>query len=210
DYKGESLELKESSGGVVLIFGMALIVVFLVLAAQFESFVHPVVIMTTVPLAIFGALLGLFLTDGTLNIYSNIGLIILVGIAAKNGILIVEFANQMRDEGLEFVDAILQAFSLRLRPVLMTAFAASMGAVPLMMSVGAGAESRVLLGVVIFSGVCVSTVMTLFIVPVLYKLMARNTGSPQAVANMLKKLQDGIQWEEEESGRAPSGEGVKA
>src|SRR5690606_23206437 len=104
DYKGESLELKESSGGVVLIFGMALIVVFLVLAAQFESFVHPVVIMTTVPLAIFGALLGLFLTDGTLNIYSNIGLVVLVGNAAKNGILIVEFAYQMRDEGLEFVE----------------------------------------------------------------------------------------------------------
>jgi multidrug efflux pump len=166
-----------------------LLVVFLVLAAQFESFVHPFVIMTTVPLAVFGALLGIYLTDGSLNVYSNIGLIILVGIATKNGILIVEFANQLRDEGKAFEDALVEASAIRLRPVLMTAIATLMGAVPLMMSHGAGSESRVLLGIVIFSGVLVTTVMTLFVVPVVYKLLARKTGSPEAVARMLQNLE---------------------
>src|SRR5690606_32626916 len=181
-YKGESLELKESSGGMVLIFGMALLVVFLVLAAQFESFVHPLVIMTTVPLAIFGALIGLLLSGGTLNIYSNIGLVILVGLSAKNGILIVEFANQIRDEGVAFREALIEAAVMRLRPVLMTAMATTMGAVPLMRTTGAGSESQNLLGVVIFSGVSMTTIMTLFVVPVVYDLLARNTGSPQTVS----------------------------
>jgi len=190
DYKGESLELKDSSGGLAFIFAMALLVVFLVLAAQFESFVHPLVIMTTVPLAIFGALLGLLLTDGTLNIYTNIGLIILVGIASKNGILIVEFANQLRDEGKEFGEALLEACDLRLRPVLMTALSTIMGALPLIMATGAGSESRVLLGTVIFSGVLMTTLMTLFVVPVVYKLIARNTGSPEKVSRILSRLQD--------------------
>lgn len=189
DYKGESLDLKDASGGLMLIFGMSLLVVFLVLAAQFESFVHPLVIMTTVPLAIFGALLGLFLSDGTLNIYSNIGLVVLVGIASKNGILIVEFANQLRDDGLEFSEALVKACDLRLRPVLMTALSTMMGAIPLIYATGAGSESRVLLGVVIFSGVLMTTIMTLFVVPVIYKLMARNTSSPEAVSNRLKEMQ---------------------
>ena len=189
DYKGESLDLKESGGGLALIFGLALLMVFLVLAAQFESFVHPMVIMTTVPLAIFGALLGLFLTDGSLNLYSNIGLIVLVGIASKNGILIVEFANQLRDEGKEFSEALVEACDLRLRPVLMTALSTIMGAIPLIMSTGAGSESRILLGVVIFSGVLMTTLMTLFVVPVVYQLIAKNTSSPEAVATLLKKMQ---------------------
>ncbi len=189
-YKGESLELKDASGGLALIFAMALLVVFLVLAAQFESFVHPLVIMTTVPLAIFGALLGLLLTDGTLNIYSNIGLIILVGIASKNGILIVEFANQLRDNGLEFSEALIEACDLRLRPVLMTAFSTIMGSIPLIMATGAGSESRILLGTVIFSGVLMTTLMTLFVVPVVYNLIARNTGSPETVSLLLAKLQN--------------------
>lgn len=189
DYKGESLDLKESGGSLVFIFGLALLVVFLVLAAQFESFIHPMVIMTTVPLAIFGALLGLYLTDGSLNLYSNIGLIVLVGIASKNGILIVEFANQLRDEGKEFSEALIEACDLRLRPVLMTALSTLMGAIPLIMSTGPGSESRILLGVVIFSGVLMTTLMTLFVVPVVYKLVAKNTTSPEAVANMLKSMQ---------------------
>ncbi len=190
DYKGESLDLKESGGDLAFIFSLSILVVFLVLAAQFESFVHPLVIMTTVPLAVFGALFGIFLTDGTLNVYSNIGLIILVGIATKNGILIVEFANQLRDEGKPFEEALLEASGIRLRPVLMTAIATLMGAVPLMLSHGAGSESRVLLGIVIFSGVLVTTIMTLFVVPVVYRLLARNTGSPEAVARMLEKLEN--------------------
>ncbi|OFE11979.1 multidrug transporter AcrB [Pseudohongiella acticola] len=190
NYKGESLELKEASGGLAFIFGMSLLVVFLVLAAQFESFVHPLVIMTTVPLAIFGALIGLLLTDGTLNIYTNIGLIILVGIASKNGILIVEFANQLRDEGKEFREALVEACDMRLRPVLMTALSTMMGALPLIFASGAGSESRVLLGTVIFSGVMMTTLMTLFIVPVVYDLLARNTGSPQTVSRLLNKLEN--------------------
>lgn len=188
-YKGESLELKESSGGLLFIFALALLVVFLVLAAQFESFVHPLVIMTTVPLAIFGALIGLLLTGGTLNIYTNIGLIILVGIASKNGILIVEFANQLRDEGKPFREALVTACDMRLRPVLMTALATMMGSIPLIYASGAGSESQNLLGVVIFSGVLMTTLMTLFIVPVVYDLLAKNTGSPEAVARLLGTLQ---------------------
>ena len=191
DYKGESLELKDSSGGLTFIFMMALLVVFLVLAAQFESFIHPLVIMTTVPLAVFGALLGLLLTDGTLNIYSNIGLIILVGIASKNGILIVEFANQLRDQGMAFEEALKEACDLRLRPVLMTAISTLMGSLPLIFATGAGSESRILLGIVIFSGVLMTTIMTLFVVPVMYNLIARNTGSPETVSRMLSKLQVG-------------------
>lgn len=188
-YKGESLELKESSGGLAFIFAMSLLVVFLVLAAQFESFVHPLVIMTTVPLAIFGALIGLLLTGGTLNIYTNIGLIILVGIASKNGILIVEFANQLRDEGKAFREALVMACDMRLRPVLMTALSTMMGSLPLIWASGAGSESQNLLGVVIFSGVLMTTLMTLFIVPVVYDLLAKNTGSPETVSRLLNKLQ---------------------
>ena len=189
NYKGESLDLRSSEGGLTTIFLLALLVVFLVLAAQFESFIHPLVIMTTVPLAILGALLGLFLTDNSLNLYSNIGLIILVGIASKNGILIVEFANQLRDEGKEFMEALIGACDLRLRPVLMTAISTIMGAVPLIFATGAGSESRILLGIVIFSGVLMTTITTLFIVPVVYQLIARNTGSPKAVARNLASLE---------------------
>ncbi len=188
DYKGESLDLKSSSGGLTIIFGLALLVVFLVLAAQFESFIHPIIIMTTVPLAILGALVGLLLTDNSLNIYSNIGLVILVGIASKNGILIVEFANQLRDEGKEFSAALVEACDLRLRPVLMTAISTLVGAIPLILATGAGSESRILLGVVIFSGVLMTTVTTLFVVPVVYNLIARNTGSPEAVSRVLESL----------------------
>jgi multidrug efflux pump len=189
DYKGESLDLKSTSGGITTIFLLALLIVFLVLAAQFESFVHPLIIMTTVPLAILGALIGLLLTDSSLNIYSNIGLVILVGIASKNGILIVEFANQLRDEGLEFGQALLEACDLRLRPVLMTAISTLMGAIPLIFATGAGSESRILLGTVIFSGVLMTTITTLFVVPVVYNLIARNTGSPEAVSRILETLQ---------------------
>lgn len=191
DYKGESLELKEAEGGLLFSFVLALLIVFLVLAAQFESFVHPFVIMATVPLSTFGALLGIYLTGGTLNIYSNIGLIILIGISTKNGILIVEFINQMRDAGRSFSDAIYEASEVRLRPVLMTALSTIMGSIPLIIASGAGAESRSTLGVVIFSGVLMATALTLFVVPALYNLFARNTGSPEAIARELDELEGG-------------------
>jgi multidrug efflux pump len=190
DFKGESLELRESEGGLMFTFVLALLVVFLVLAAQFESFIHPIIIMVTVPLATFGALLGLYLTSDTLNIYSDIGIIILVGISTKNGILIVEFANQLRDQGVEFSQAILQAAEIRLRPVLMTALSTIMGSLPLIMASGAGAESRTTLGIVIFSGVLTATILTLFVVPVFYNLLARATKSPGAVGAQLAKLED--------------------
>ncbi|RIK94885.1 MAG: multidrug transporter AcrB [Proteobacteria bacterium] len=189
DYRGESREFKDSSSALFFIFGLALLVVYLVLAAQFESFIHPMVIMLTVPLAIVGALLGLLVTNGTLNIYSEIGIVMLVGIAAKNGILIVEFINQLRDAGREFTDAIIEASRIRLRPILMTAFSTVMGALPLILSTGAGSESRYSLGVVIFAGVAVATLFTLFVVPVFYYLLARHTKSPGHVAAELKKLQ---------------------
>ncbi|MFT5929776.1 MAG: multidrug efflux pump, partial [Candidatus Azotimanducaceae bacterium] len=163
DYKGESLELKEAEGGLIFSFVLALLIVYLVLAAQFESFVHPFVIMAAVPLSTFGALLGLYLTGGSLNIYTNIGLIILIGISTKNGILIVEFINQMRDAGRSFNEAIYEASEVRLRPVLMTALSTIMGSLPLIFASGAGAESRATLGIVIFSGVLMATLLTLFV-----------------------------------------------
>jgi multidrug efflux pump len=188
DYRGESLEYKEASGALYFTFGIALFVVFLVLAAQFESFIHPLVIMVTVPLAVAGGLLGLWVSGKTLNIYSQIGIIMLVGIAAKNGVLIVEFINQLRDKGMDFKDAIVEASRIRLRPVIMTAFAAVMGSVPLILAEGPGSASRAALGVVIFSGVTFATFFTLFIVPAVYNLMARGTSSPNAIAHRLDEL----------------------
>ena len=165
-------------------------VVFLVLAAQFESFVHPLVIMVTVPLAVAGGLFGLWVTDMTLNIYSQIGIIMLVGIASKNGVLIVEFINQMRDEGMQFHDAVVEGARIRFRPVVMTAFSTVMGSIPLIMATGPGAVSRTNLGVVIFSGVSIATFFTLFIVPVFYDLFARRTSSPNAVARRLQSMRE--------------------
>jgi multidrug efflux pump len=188
DYKGESLEYKEAAGTLLFTFAIAMLIVFLVLAAQFESFVHPFVIMLTVPLAVSGALLGLHLTGSSLNIYSQIGIIMLIGISTKNGVLIVEFINQLRDAGKQFEEAIVEATAIRLRPVLMTTLSTAMGTVPLLTAMGAGAESRFVLGVVIFSGVIIASLLTLFIVPSFYHLLARRTGSPQSVARELERL----------------------
>ena len=191
DYQGESLEYKESTGSLVFTFGIALLIVFLVLAAQFESFVHPVVILVTVPLAVTGALLGLFLTGATINIYSQIGIVMLIGIAAKNGVLIVEFINQMRDAGRSFEDAIVEASAIRLRPVVMTTISTVVGSIPLILASGAGAESRTVLGIVVFSGVSLATLLTLFVIPTFYALVARRTGSPESVARELEALSGG-------------------
>ncbi|WP_295543616.1 efflux RND transporter permease subunit [uncultured Thiohalocapsa sp.] len=187
DYKGQSQDFRSSGGGILFVFLLGVAVVYLVLAAQFESWVHPFVIMLTVPLAMAGALLGLWLTDQTLNIYSEIGLIMLVGLAAKNGILIVEFANQLRDQGQAFRDALLEAADVRLRPIVMTGITTAAGSLPLLMSTGAGAETRVVIGTVILSGVLAATLFTLFVVPVAYDLLARRTGSPGDVARRLAR-----------------------
>ncbi len=189
DWKGESREFQEASGAIVLTFLMALVIVYLVLAAQFESFIHPVIIIVTVPLAIVGALLGLWVTGGSLNLFSQIGLVMLVGLAAKNGILIVEFANQLRDEGRSVGDAIIEASAVRLRPILMTSVATIMGAVPLVAFGGPGSASRATIGVVIIFGVAFSMLLSLFVVPAFYALLAQYTRSPDALARKLEKLE---------------------
>ncbi len=185
DYKGLSRDFQTAGGSILFIFLLGILVTFLVLAAQFESYVHPFVIMLTVPLAIFGGMLGLYFTGNSLNLYSQIGLIMLVGLAAKNGILIVEFVNQLRDRGVEFQTALLEASSARLRPILMTSLTAVAGAIPLVISSGAGSETRFVIGTVVIAGVIVATILTLFLVPVAYNLLARKTGSPGDVARQL-------------------------
>ncbi|WP_454829177.1 efflux RND transporter permease subunit [Pseudoxanthomonas wuyuanensis] len=190
DWKGESREYQEAGGAILLTFTLALLIVYLVLAAQFESFIHPFVIMLTVPLAVLGALIGLWITGGTLNLFSQIGIVMLIGLAAKNGILIVEFANQLRDEGRNVHDAIAEASAVRLRPILMTAAATIMGAVPLVVAGGPGSASRATIGVVVIFGVAFSTLLTLFVVPAFYALLAPFTRSPEAVAHELAKLEE--------------------
>jgi multidrug efflux pump len=186
-YKGQSQDLESSGQSIYFIFALALAVVFLVLAAQFESYIHPLVIMLTVPMAMIGALAGLYVFGQSLNIYSQIGLIMLVGLTAKNGILIVEFCNQLRDEGMEFEHAIIEAATIRLRPILMTAITTAFGAVPLILSFGAGSETRTVIGIVVLTGIIASTIFTLIIVPVMYRLLARNTQSPLAMETELNK-----------------------
>lgn len=187
DYKGESLDFESSKGSILFIFALGVMVVFLVLAAQFESFIHPFVIMITVPLSIFGALFGLWISGNTINIYTQVSIIILTGLSAKNGILIVEFANQLRAEGMAFTEALLRACTIRLRPIVMTGITTCSGSIPLLLSFGPGAETRFSIGIVIFFGVIASVFFTLFVIPVAYHLFARNTGTPDDVAHQLEK-----------------------
>lgn len=189
DWKGESREYMRAGGAVLMTFTLALLVVYLVLAAQFESFIHPFVIMLTVPLGVLGALIGLALTGGTLNLFSQIGIVMLVGLAAKNGILIVEFANQLRDEGRSIHQAIVEASTVRLRPILMTSIATVVGAIPLVLAGGPGSASRATIGVVVIFGVSFSTLLSLFVVPAFYVLLAKYTRSPEAVTQELEKLE---------------------
>ncbi len=180
---GQSREFRESGASLYVTFVLALLFIYLVLAAQFESFIAPLIIMLTVPLAVTGALLALFLTGGTLNVYSQIGLVMLVGLITKNGILIVEFANQLRESGLERGAAVVEAATLRLRPILMTTLATILGAIPLALAVGAGAESRQQIGWVIVGGLLLGTLLTLSVVPVAYTLLARKVHhSPEQMA----------------------------
>jgi multidrug efflux pump len=187
-YNGQSYQFKKAGDTLWITFAFALLVVYLVLAAQFESFIHPIVILVTVPLALTGAMLGLWLFNSTLNIFSQIGGIMLIGIACKNGILIVEFANQLRDRGVAFADAVIQSAATRLRPVLMTSLCTAFGAVPLMLAHGAGSESRQSIGATVFFGTVVSLGMTLYVVPALYLLIARNTRSPEYMSRLIDGL----------------------
>ncbi|MEM7120887.1 MAG: efflux RND transporter permease subunit [Pseudomonadota bacterium] len=185
DYKGQSADFKKSGGSIIFVLFAGILVAFLVLAAQFESYVHPFVIMVTVPLAMAGALVGLYLTGQSLNLYSQIGLIVLVGLAAKNGILIVEFVNQLRDSGRSFDDAIVEGAELRLRPIIITAITTIAGSLPLILASGAGSETRLVVGIVLFWGVAAATLFTLFVVPIAYSILARRTGSPGDVKRRL-------------------------
>lgn len=173
DLNGTSREFKSSQGALGVVFVLALVFIFLVLAAQFESFIDPLVIMVSVPLSMIGALLALQWSGGSLNVYSQIGLITLVGLITKHGILIVEFTNQLREEGVEMVDALVKASAQRLRPILMTTGAMVLGAVPLALATGAGAETRSQIGWVIVGGMSLGTLLTIFVVPTMYTLFAR-------------------------------------
>jgi multidrug efflux pump len=186
-FDGQSREFLDTSGGVAITFALALLIVFLVLAAQFESFVHPLIIMLTVPLGLTGALLSLWFTGNSLNIYSQVGIILLIGLMAKNGILIVEFANQLRDEGRTIRDAVLEASAIRLRPIVMTVVSTMLGAVPLAIATGAGAESRAAIGIVVIGGLGAASLLTLFVTPVLYDLLARYTRPTNAVERALER-----------------------
>jgi multidrug efflux pump len=190
---GAARDQQEAGGAVAAAFGLALLLVFLVLAAQFESWITPAVIMLTVPLAAAGGLFGLVMAGSSLNIYSQIGLIILIGVAAKNGILIVEFANQLRDQGRSIQEAIIESSTLRLRPIIMTSIATAFGALPLVLWQGAGAGSRQTIGVVIFAGAMFATLLTLFVVPVIYGALARFTKSPDYTARKIEE------WEAQET-----------
>jgi len=170
---GTSRDLSESSSNTSFAFILALVLIYLILAAQFESFVDPLTIMFTVPLAIAGAILALSLFGQTINIFSQIGMIMLIGLVTKNGILIVEFANQKREEGLSRMEAVLEASRLRLRPILMTSLAMALGSLPLALSIGAASSSRQPLGIVIVGGVLFSLILTLFVIPAMYSYLSR-------------------------------------
>ena len=169
---GPSRDYSESSSNIVFAFGLALILIYLVLAAQFESFTDPFTIMITVPLALAGALLSLYLFKQTLNIFSEIGMIMLIGLVTKNGILIVEFANQKRENGLAKMPAVIEAATQRLRPILMTSLATSLGALPIALSLGAASTSRIPLGIVVVGGILFSLILTLFVIPAVYTFIS--------------------------------------
>jgi multidrug efflux pump len=173
DFNGQSREYRSAGQSLALVFVLALLFIYLVLAAQFESFRDPLIILVTVPLSLTGALGALWLTGGTLNVFSQIGLVTLVGLITKHGILIVEFANQLQEQGRSKREAAIEAAGLRLRPILMTTGAMVLGALPLALASGAGAESREQIGWVIVGGMSLGTLLTLFVIPTVYSVLGR-------------------------------------
>jgi multidrug efflux pump len=171
---GQSLEYKESGYSLIFAFNLALIVIYLALAAQFESFTDPLTILVTVPLALTGAFGALYLAGMSLNLYSQIGLVMLVGLATKNGILIVEFANQLKSQGFSVVESVIRAGTLRFRPVLMTAVSTIFGTLPIALSTGAGSESRSPMGMVVIGGMFLSTLLTLVVIPIVHILVQKS------------------------------------
>ena len=187
-YRGESLAFKQTGGSIWVVFAITVFIIYLLLAAQFESFIHPAIILSAVPLAVSGGIFGMWLSGTTINLYSQIGIVMLVGLSAKNGVLIIEFANQLRDEGLAVDAAIREAAARRLRPIVMTSLATVAGAVPLAFASGAGAGARSAIGVVVVFGVSLATAVTLYVVPVLYRWLAPRTSSPQTITRQLATL----------------------
>jgi len=177
---GASKDFAESSSSLAFAFALALVLIYLVLAAQFESFRDPLTIMFTVPLALSGAFICLWYFNQTMNIFSQIGMIMLIGLVTKNGILIVEFANQRREAGLSLREAIQDASVARLRPILMTALSTILGTLPVALALGAGSESRVSMGIAVVGGLVLATALTLFVVPAVYTFIARKDKGPSA------------------------------
>ena len=186
-YKGESEEYKKTNTELYIIFVLALVTAYLAMCAQFESWRHPLTIMLTVPLAILGGLLGILVVGSSLNIYSQIALIILIGLSAKNGILIVEFANQLRKEGKNLESSIIEAASIRFRPIIMTSLSTIIGVLPLVLGSGPGAASRLTVGITIFGGMLFSTFFTLYVIPTIYSIIGKNTKRIDAVEIELNK-----------------------
>lgn len=184
---GASRDFAESSSNTMFAFVLALILIYLVLAAQFESFIDPIIIMLTVPLALSGALFSLWYFNQTLNIFSQIGIIMLIGLVTKNGILIVEFANQLKEQGKTKMEAILEAASMRLRPILMTSIATMLGALPIALALGAGSKSRVSMGIVVIGGLLFSLILTLYVIPAVYSYLSRNKVHEPAKENVLRE-----------------------
>jgi multidrug efflux pump len=180
---GTSKELADSSGSLMFAFLLALALIFLILAAQFESYLDPLIIMFTVPLALAGAVISLYLFGQTINIFSQIGVIVLVGIVTKNGILIVEFANQRKEAGLPLREAVIDAATRRLRPILMTSLATALGALPIAMALGASSRSRIPMGITIIGGLIFSLVLTLYVIPALYTYLSRSKKTKPSITH---------------------------
>ncbi|MES1215321.1 MAG: efflux RND transporter permease subunit, partial [Bacteroidota bacterium] len=183
---GSSRDYAESSSNILFAVGLALVLIYLVLAAQFESFLDPLAIIFTVPLAFAGALLSLLFFGQTLNIFSEIGMIMLIGLVTKNGILIVEFTNQKRAKGMKKMEAVVEAAQQRLRPILMTSLATSLGALPIALSLGASSTSRIPLGIVVVCGILFSLILTLFVIPAVYTFIS---GKHKTEKQMEEELQ---------------------
>jgi multidrug efflux pump subunit AcrB len=192
DLGGESRDFVESGSNTMFAFGLAVLLIFLILAAQFESFIDPIIIIITVPMAVAGAMFSLWLFGQSWNIFSQIGTIMLIGLVTKNGILIVEFANQLREEGYSKYDAVVTASVARLRPILMTSLAIALGALPIALSLGAASTSRIGMGVVIVGGTIFALILTLFVIPAFYLMMSRkkNLHPELAEMEMLEEIEE--------------------
>jgi multidrug efflux pump subunit AcrB len=190
DLGGESRDFQESSSNTLFAFALALLLVYLILAAQFESFIDPFIIILTVPMAVAGAFLSLWLFGQTWNVFSQIGTIMLIGLVTKNGILIVEFANQLKEQGKPIAEAIIEASVARLRPILMTSLAIALGALPIAMALGAAAKSRMSMGIVIIGGTLFSLILTLYVIPAIYSMWSREHKEKPAITGLKNPHQE--------------------